>query len=154
MLFAKRIVLSFLPLHMATPNNEIQCATLRCIGCLQEFCFHHFVEHQQQLSKQLDEIEQHRNLLQQIINPQDDSLIQQVDQWERESIEKIKQTAQEIRQSVLAHTHENIISNGDKVDQLTEQMSKSSNIFIQQTQISLIDKIQVQFSGKYTDGKG
>lgn len=162
---------------MATPNSEIQCATLRCIGCLQEFCFNHFVEHRQQLSKQLDTIKQDCDLFQQGRNPQADSLIQQIDQWERESIEKIKQTAQEIRQSVLVHIHENITSIKDKVNQLAEQMkysreqnsmnencfngwkeeleqmSKPSNIFIQQTQTSLINQIQVQFSGKYIHSK-
>lgn len=61
---------------MATPNNE----TSRRIGCLQEFCFNHFVEHRQPLSQELDELEQNRVSLQQVTDRPVDSLIQQVDQ--------------------------------------------------------------------------
>ena len=173
---------------MTTATNESQCATCkksnaitRCIGCLQDFCFNHFVEHRQELNKQLEQIEQDRDLFQQTLNqqttnPQNSLLIQQVDQWEQESIEKIKQTAQEIRETLVIHVHENLISVKDKMNQLTQQlkdsreqdniiennlnkwkeelhqitehMNKPPNILIQQSQTALINKIQVQLSGK------
>ena len=122
---------------MTTATNESQCATCkksnaiaRCIGCSQDFCFNHFVEHRQELNKQLEQIEQDRDLFQQTLNeqttnPQNSLLIQQVDQWEQESIEKIKQTAQEIRETLVIHVHENLISVKDKMNQLTQQLKDS-----------------------------
>ena len=183
------VILSFcFHQYMATVSNPNQCAickkdtaTLRCLGCLQDFCFKHVVEHQQQLNKQLDQIEQDRDLFQQALNqkttnPLEHSLIQQVDRWEQDSIEKIKQTAQEIRQTLLVYVNEDIISAKEKVDQLTQQlkysreedsvtenllskwredlekltqqMDKPSNILIQQTGIALVNKIRVLSPGK------
>ena len=175
---------------MATPTNQSRCgtcgkgkATSRCVGCLQDFCLTHFIEHRQQLSRQLDQIEQDRDLFQQTINeqkinPQNNLLVQQVDQWERDSIEKIQQTAREIRELLSNHVNENIIGSKKKLDQLTQQikssredddimesdlqkwkeelqqitqqLNKPSNITIEQTEIPVVNKIRVQLSGKYT----
>ena len=172
---------------MATPTNQGACATCnkakaitKCVGCSQEFCFNHFVEHRQELTKQLDQIEQDRDLFQQTLNQQTintrhHSLSQQVDQWEQESIEKIKQTAQEVRHLLSIHTNENIakikleeltqqlkesreqdniIENSlqiwkDELRKLTEEFQKPSNIVVQQSETALVKKIQIQFSGEY-----
>ena len=89
---------------MATTNGKTRCvicdkekATLRCGGCLQEFCYKHLGDHRQNLNKQLDEIEVNRDLLRQTINeqtanPKINSLIEQIDKWEEDSIRKIQQT--------------------------------------------------------------
>ena len=102
--------------------------------------------------------------------------IQQVDQWEHDSIQKIKQTAEEIRQLISIHINENIIPTKEKLDQLTQQLkhareqnnaievdiqrwkeelqeitqqlNKSTNIAIQLTSTPLVNKLQVQFSSK------
>jgi len=81
---------------MATALGRNRCvtcgkekATLRCAGCLQDFCFNPLVEHRQQLNKQLDEIEVYRDLVQQTTNPNKHPSIQRIDQWEQESIQKI-----------------------------------------------------------------
>ena len=104
---------------MTTTNDKTQCvtcgkakATYRCAGCLKEFCFSHLAEHRQELNKQLDEIEVHRDLFletlhQQTADPNKHLFFQQVDQWEHESIQKIKQTAEEVRQLLSIHTSEN-----------------------------------------------
>ena len=173
---------------MPTVNNLNQCATCkkdnaisRCVGCLEDFCLTHLIEHRQQLGKQLDQIEQDRNLFQQTLNqqttnPLQHSLVQQIDQWAQESIEKIKQTAQENREIVLVHINKNLLSTKEKLNQLTqqlkhcreedivienrlkewkeelreiaEQMNKPSNIFIRQTQLPLINRIRVLSPGK------
>ena len=173
---------------MATAADKIQCvtcgkdkATSRCVGCMQDFCFPHLAEHRQQLNKQLDEIEVHRDLFQQTLNQQAAAsqrhlFIQQVDQWEHESIQKIKQTAEEVRQLLSVHTDENIVPTKEKLDQLTQQLRRSreqddimegdlqkwkeelqqitqqlnkpSNIAIQLTSIPLVNKIQIQFASK------
>ena len=172
---------------MATPTNQGACATCnkakaitKCVGCSQEFCFNHFVEHRQILSKQMDQIEQDRDLFQQTLNqpttnPHHHLLIEQVDRWEQESIEKIKQTAHEVRHLLSIHTNEsitktkleeltqqlkesreqdNIIENRlqiwkDELQKLTEEFNKPSNVIIQQSETALVKKIQIEFSGEY-----
>jgi chromosome segregation ATPase len=176
---------------MATPATKTQCvtcgkekATSRCVGCLQDFCFNHLAEHRQQLNKQVDDIQVQRDSVLQTINEQTTNnsqkhlFIQQIDQWEHESIQKIKQTAEEIRQIVLIHTNDNLGSTKDKLNKLTEQLRDSRekddimetdlqkweeelqlikeqlnrpstpNIIIQQSSTPLINKLQVEFSGK------
>ena len=90
-------------------------------------------------------------------------------------MEKTKQTAQEIKQFLSIHTHENIVKiqldeltqqlrNSqekddtieedlqkwkEQVKQLTEYMNVLSKIVVQQSEIPLVKKIQIQFSGKY-----
>lgn len=79
---------------------------LKCEGCLQIFCRKHINEHRDMLSQQLDEIVvQHDTLQQMIINKYDQednhySLLNQIDQWEKDSIIKIQQTAEETRQQI------------------------------------------------------
>ena len=168
-------------------NNKSQCAscggenksTSICAGCSQNFCSKHFTEHRQELNRQLDEIEQDRDLFQQTLNqhrtnPQKDLLINQVNRWEHESIEKIQRTAEDIRELLSNHIDENLISRKKKLDQLTQQLRESReegeiiegdlqawkkelkqltrqpNIIVRQTETSLVKQIQVQFSGKYT----
>ena len=91
---------------MATSTNRTRCITCgkekvayKCEGCSQNFCFNHLADHHQALGKQLDEVEDRRNLFREILteqkmNPQKHSLIQQINKWERDSIKKIEQTAQ------------------------------------------------------------
>jgi hypothetical protein len=173
---------------MATATGKARCvtcdkekATLRCIGCLQDFCYNHLGEHRQQLNKQLDDIEVHRNLCRQIlteqtIHPNKHPLIQQINKWEQESIQKIKQTAEETRQLLVKHTNEHIIDIEQRLNklnnqfrlrreednfierdlqewkkqlqQMTEQLNKPSHIKIYQDSTPLINKIQVIFYGQ------
>ena len=119
---------------MATSTGKSQCVTCKkekagykCEGCSQYFCINHLPEHQQELWKELDEIEDHRNLFQQKItetkaNPQKQLLIQQVNQWEKDSIEKIQQTAEEARRVLMKHTNTYIGEIEMKLEQLTNQL--------------------------------
>ena len=139
--------------------NKTQCAscgkntaTSICAGCSQNFCSKHFTEHRQQLSSQLDQIEQ-------------------VNRWEQQSIDKIKQTARNIKQHLWNHMDENLIFSKNKLDQLMQQMRESreedeiiegdlhrwkeelkqltqqlntpSNMILRQTEIPLVNKLQV-----------
>jgi chromosome segregation ATPase len=170
---------------MTTAADKTQCvicekeetATSRCVGCSQEFCFDHLTEHRQELKKQLEEIEGHRDLFLQTTDSQKHSVIKEIDQWEHESIEKIKQTAEEIRQIVSININENMDPTKDRLNKLTDQLKQSreqdeiietdlqkwkeelqqireqlnrpSNIIIQQSSIPLINKIQVEFPGEW-----
>lgn len=162
-----------------------QKATSKCVGCLKDFCSNHLAEHRQLLNRQLDDIEVQRDSILETIhqqtnkNLQTDLFIQQINQWEHESIQKIKTTAEEIRQIVSIHASENVDPRKDKLNKLTEELRRSrdnddifesnlqkwkeeleqikerlskpttSNIIIQQSSTPLINKLQVEFSGKY-----
>jgi hypothetical protein len=122
---------------MATVTGKARCVTcgkekssFKCGGCSQEFCFNHLADHKQELTKQFDEIEVSRDLFRQTLTEQmtDSSkhpLIQQIDKWERDSIEKIRQTAEESRQLILEHTREYAANLEDKLNKLTDMLRQS-----------------------------
>jgi hypothetical protein len=92
-----------------TPCVADSCKSLgilKCEGCSQIFCRKHVNEHRDALSHQWDEIVLEHDTLKQTINKQNDeennhqALLEQIDQWERVSIVKIQQTAEEARQQV------------------------------------------------------
>jgi hypothetical protein len=168
---------------MATTTGKTHCVTCgkgkvtyKCEGCSQYFCVIHLPDHHQAFSKELDEIESKSNLFQETLieqrkNPHKHSLIQQINQWEEDSIHKIQQTAEEARQVLLEHTGENIneieikltrltkelkeireendfneiVLNEfkQKLEQLEEQLNKPSNISIRQDFSLFIMKISV-----------
>src|SRR5271156_5025034 len=94
---------------MAMATGKAHCVTCgkekaayKCEGCSQTFCIKHLNDHHQLLITQLDDVENQRNLFRQTLteqttNPEKYSLIQQINQWEEDSIIKIKQTADEAR---------------------------------------------------------
>jgi len=92
---------------------EKERSTIKCAGCSQDFCYRHWPEHHQELSKQLDEIDNKRDLLQQTIieqktDPEKHSLIKQINKWEQDSIKKIQQTANECRKAIGQYTTRDI----------------------------------------------
>jgi hypothetical protein len=150
-------------------------ATLKCAGCLRDFCYDHLNDHRQELSQQFDEIEFNRDLFRQTLNEQsNNSLFKQIDQWEKDSIEIIKQTANQCRQILIQHTNNNInqieinLSKltdqlkytrqennfneidlnqyKDKLKQLRIELNRLHNVSIQQDSTSLVNKISVLVS--------
>jgi ribosomal protein L17 len=95
-------------------SSKLLCGTcgnksvgvFKCEGCSQTFCRKHSNEHRDSLSHQLDEIILEHDTLQQTIVVQKEKendhhpLIKQINQWEKDSIVKIRQTAKETRQHV------------------------------------------------------
>lgn len=84
-------------------------AVMKCGGCSKDFCFNHMTDHRQELSRQLDEIENTRDLFRQSLTeqmstPQKHALLRQIDQWEQESIYKIREAAEAERQLLMHHT--------------------------------------------------
>jgi len=175
---------------MATATGKTHCVTCgkeivvyECKGCSQSFCLKHLNDRHQLFIQQLSDIEDKRNIFRQTLteqtkNPQKYSLIQQINQWENDSINKIKQTAEETRQLILKHTgkylnrieirltklteelkqirdvdfnevHLNQLK--QKLKQLEEELNNPSNISIQQeNSLLLINKISVLInSGTY-----
>ncbi len=60
-------------------------------------------------------------------------MIQQIDRWERDSINKIRQTAQEARQLLLQHTTRHVKQMEVKLNKLTDQLrqGREENDFVE-----------------------
>lgn len=122
---------------MATATGKSRCAacekekaTSKCSGCLRDYCFNHLSEHRQELARQLDEIEVNRDLFYQTLLMQtSDSkrhvVLQEINQWEKESIERIQRIAQETRELTMKYTFENSNKIKDKLQQLTNEIKLS-----------------------------
>jgi chromosome segregation ATPase len=122
---------------MATATIKNRCvvcgkekASVKCEGCSRTFCYNHMTDHRQELSKQLDEIEVTRDLFRQTLTeqstePRKHPLIQQIDQWERQSIDKIRQTADKARQLLLTHTTSHVTKIEVKLGKLTDQLRQN-----------------------------
>jgi hypothetical protein len=105
-------------------------ATLRCGGCLQELCFNHLADHRQELNTQLDEVEVNRDLFRQTLteqtnHPQTHAFIQQIDKWEHDSVQRIRQIAEEARQTILKHATEHNKQIEVDFNKLTDQLRQS-----------------------------
>ena len=119
---------------MAAAIGKTHCVTCgkekvayKCDGCTQTFCFNHLAEHRQVLEKELDHVEDQRNLFrerltEQTTNPQKHALIEQINRWENDSINKIQQTAKEARKVLLEHTTEHMNNIEVKLTDLTTQL--------------------------------
>lgn len=70
-----------------------------CDGCQQSFCRKHSDEHRQELAIQMDSLGQELDVFQRDINRDADvhPLLSGIDMWERESINKIQQVAEQAR---------------------------------------------------------
>ena len=62
---------------VAIPSTKTRCVTcakekraVQCEGCLQLFCYDHFLTHREDLNKRLDDIETNRDLFRQALNEQ------------------------------------------------------------------------------------
>jgi chromosome segregation ATPase len=155
-----------------------------CEGCSNDFCINHLIEHRQILSQQLDRTGDDRDQFQQTIfeqkqNPQNNCLIEQINQWEQNSIDKIKQTAETCRLICTKYLSKHINNIEKEFVQLTElirelrqenefneidlnhltntltklnqEVIQPSNIFIQEdpSPSAFINKISVISSGMF-----
>jgi chromosome segregation ATPase len=90
------------------------------------------IHDKEKLIEQMDEIENERNLfLQEFIqykqNLQEHSLMKQIDQWEKDSIIKIKQIAEECRQNLIKSVKKSFRQMDYKLSHLTEQLNQIRN---------------------------
>ncbi|CAF1171789.1 unnamed protein product [Adineta steineri] len=103
--------------------------TYNCEGCAKKFCLMDLNEHRQVLTSELHQITNEYNEFKQRINeqkrnPHNHSLINQINQWEIESIEIIHQKAQEYRE-ILIKSSETCINDIEmKFKNLNEQIKQ------------------------------
>ncbi|CAF4139501.1 unnamed protein product [Adineta steineri] len=121
---------------MAMANNKTQCFTCNkgkitylCEGCSKRFCYIHIPEHHQKLNEDLHHIIDDYNEFKERINkqkqnPQNHSLIKQIDQWEMDSIEKIQQKAKESREMVIGSLQTCINDIETKFNDLNKQIQQ------------------------------
>ncbi|CAF1463859.1 unnamed protein product [Adineta steineri] len=121
---------------MVIANNKTPCficneekITYPCKGCLKEFCFMDLAKHKQILNDELNHIindygEFKLSMNEQKQNPQNRSLIKQIDQWEMNLIGKIKQKANDCREIVLKSSHTFIDGIEMKFNDLSEQIQE------------------------------
>ena len=168
---------------MARASNKTACVkcekdrvAYECKGCSQNFCFNHLAEHRQELAKLFDDLENERNLFrytlsEQTIHSMKHILFEQINQWESNAIDKIKQAANETRELFIKHMNEHIEKMEIKFKKLTEeikqfrqyndfneinldelkvklkelekQLNQPSNITIQEDSSSFINKISL-----------
>jgi hypothetical protein len=154
-------------------------AIFKCAGCSQDFCSDHVTDHRQELSKQLDEIVVNRDLFretltEQTVKPEEHPLMKQINAWEHDSINKIRQTADETRQIIFTLTTEyikqlevklTILTNelrrarqendffeidlrqwNDQLTQLKNELNGPSNIILREDSETLVTRIYVDIA--------
>lgn len=87
-------------------NKEMR--TYLCDGCSQRFCRKHLDEHHNDLARQFDGLEMHHDELRaRIIQQREDGkqhrIMNEIERWESESIEKIKQIADQCRERLIKY---------------------------------------------------
>jgi light-regulated signal transduction histidine kinase (bacteriophytochrome) len=86
-------------------NKEL--GQIHCAGCDKYFCWKDFKTHREGMFTQLDKVIEERNHLQDEINNvaqfnhQESPLIQQINEWQDVTIEKVKQVAEKVRQQAV-----------------------------------------------------
>ena len=109
-----------------------EAGVFTCRGCSQNFCLPHTNDHRRALETRMQEIILTHNRLKQAITEQTTeqfhpSLMQQIEQWEQQSIDKIQQVANDIRQQLLSIVRDRTDNLKEKVVQLSQQLNKAQH---------------------------
>lgn len=101
--------------------------TYICEGCSQYFCFEHLSDHRKNLGQLLGQIQNdhdqlRQNLNDQKIDPSKHPLIERINQWEKDSMEKIQQSAQHYRSEWMNYINNFILEMDSKLTGLAQQI--------------------------------
>lgn len=119
---------------MATTSKCAVCRSDKfvfpCQGCSKGFCIDHLAKHRTDLGEQLDQIENdHGKIDQDLIEHNNDlkkhPVILYIDQWEKESIEKIKQTAERCRKQWGIYSTGLFLEVEGKLNDLAKEIRKA-----------------------------
>jgi hypothetical protein len=109
-----------------------------CQGCEKDFCIDHAKEHRQELSEKLDTIIiEHDQLKQNLAECTDKSsrhpLMKEIDQWEKESIDKIRKAADDARKQLSNVVDSHTTKITEDLKHLTQELTtaRSENNFIE-----------------------
>ncbi|CAF2897589.1 unnamed protein product [Rotaria sp. Silwood2] len=119
-----------------------------CRGCLKDFCTRHATEHRHMLDQQMEEVtlchdQLRQNFDEQTKEPRQHSLIQQIDEWEQNSIEKIRQVAENARKQLLNAISKHSIKMTEVLGDLTQKLTKArdDDDFVETDLKEWIDKL-------------
>ncbi|CAF0952798.1 unnamed protein product [Didymodactylos carnosus] len=121
------------------PHCEKGRGIVPCIGCQNVFCLTHFKQHREELSIEFEQIVSKRNTFYQTLDPifQDKNfanidVLNQVDQWEKETIKEVMDIANVTRQNIQQHIKDvkNIMKKrmDDITMELQERMEKQNYV--------------------------
>ena len=168
---------------MATGNVKTQCftctntRTFSCEGCSNNYCRLCLPKHLQELDTDLEQIELDHNQFREKLdrqkrNPSEHALINEIDQWEQGSINKIRQAAKEYKDKIVHFTNNKYFVEIEKklndiatklkgirqqsefneidlnqlkqnLNQLKQELEKPSTIKIRQDASSLVQKMSI-----------
>ncbi len=127
---------------MATTNRCSMCekgaGAYFCTGCKAYFCMKDLKNHHGQLVNELDILVEDRNTLQEKLNKvtrQNDSpspILSQIDEWQRATIEKVKQAANQARQQVtriLDFKHSEIAASFEKFSKELVHLKETEDFY-------------------------
>ena len=119
---------------MATVNTTSQCSTCNketgtylCDGCSQRFCRSDSTKHFQVLGEQLNQtITEYDQFLQKLLHQKDGLrghlFIKEINRWEMNSIEKIKQVADKCRERLTKSIENSITKIENQLNDLAKQL--------------------------------
>lgn len=122
---------------MASSINKSLCVTCNekvafftCSGCRQDFCEDHINEEHQSPIKQINEFltdhdELQENTRKYMEEPSTHPLIQQIDKWERQSISKIQEVADDARAKILNLINDHLIRVKKSIEILTQKIQQA-----------------------------
>ncbi|CAF1407330.1 unnamed protein product [Adineta ricciae] len=101
-----------------------------CQGCQRSFCKKHVTEHNMELSKEMDNVVNHHDLLQQELTQQNvtldnHSLMKEINDWQHECMEKIRRTAEEARCKLTELITDNTQSLTQQLKLVSDQLKSS-----------------------------
>ncbi|CAF1203567.1 unnamed protein product [Adineta ricciae] len=104
----------------------------KCEGCCQTFCYKHTAEHRFLLSGQLEDIiHEHENVYHLFYETKQQSplLHEHVNRWEKESVTKIKQLAQEMREQINQLSQLQRQNTKEKFNQISKELEKARGTY-------------------------
>lgn len=118
-------------------RSILTCATCHqtagifiCRGCTASFCLAHTNEHRERMTKQMtDLLRDHKQLEEKFADDQlresYEKILHDVDLWEQESISKIRQTAEQVRDSVSKNIRSKLEHLKDECRQLSDDLERA-----------------------------
>ena len=144
-------------------NDKLACLTCHkakvtysCDGCSSRFCYEHLGEHRQELNGELEGFineynEYQQKIIEQNQNEQNALLSKQIDQWEKNAIEKIQQTAKESRQRLSQCTKALVNEIKEEFSRLNEQIKQHTEDGFDETDLEDLKNELEEITDEYLD---
>lgn len=101
-------------------------SVLACRGCGKDFCYRHLAEHRTELNQQMTDLTNDHDLFQRsIVDSSHHPLFEQINVWEENTIEKIHQIAQQIREQTLQIVDKHQAKIAQQLSLLTQQLNQA-----------------------------